>query len=284
MQTEQFDFNKERGLGEKIEFTFSFWKENFKVILISVLTLVTPFVIIGGSMTTYASTDFLQNSVVDPSIVANNPFAMFANPLFITGYILSIIGYIMLTSVGTGIIKVYFDKEELTVDNVRKTAMSYIGKVFGLSITSLLLVFIGSMVFLIPGIYLAIGFSVAIPIAVFEDVSISEALSRSRKLISGNWWSTFGYLIVLSFIASILGSIIGFVGGLFIGGNVESIIASGGEITESYSVMLLVINFLSGLVTPVFYVIIYLGIVVQYFSLKEQKEATSILNDVEAMS
>ncbi|MBB6460500.1 glycerophosphoryl diester phosphodiesterase membrane domain-containing protein [Flammeovirga kamogawensis] len=282
MQTEQFDFNKERGLGEKIEFTFSFWKENFKVILISILTLVTPFGIVGGGMTTYVTASMTKGVLTNP--MDSDPFAMVANPLFIIGNILIIFSFIMLTSVGTAIIKVYLENEELTATKIRESAISNLRKIFGISVASYFLIFIGSMAFLIPGIYLAIGFSLAVPLVVFENASISEALSKSRKLVSGNWWSTLGYLIVISFIASFFGSIISFVGGLFSGVNAESLLSSNGEFSSTYSFVLLTINFISNLVTPVFYVIVYFGIVVQYFSLKEQKEATSILNDVEAMS
>ena len=67
-------------------------------------------------------------------------------------------------------------------------------------LTSLLvgiLVGLGSLFLLIPGLILGVMFFVATVACVLEDHSPLEALKRSRELTRGNRWRVFGLLLIL---------------------------------------------------------------------------------------
>lgn len=62
------------------------------------------------------------------------------------------------------------------------------------------LVFIGSLLIL-PGIYLFFILFLVTPVVVFENSGLFKAIKRSISLLWGNWWRTFGVLM-LAFLVS----------------------------------------------------------------------------------
>jgi hypothetical protein len=64
-------------------------------------------------------------------------------------------------------------------------------------------VFLGLLLLVIPGIYLAVRWVVAAPALVAEAVGPTAALGRSSELISGHWWASFG-LVLLYLVAVVV--------------------------------------------------------------------------------
>ncbi|MDH0896406.1 MULTISPECIES: hypothetical protein [unclassified Pseudomonas] len=72
-----------------------------------------------------------------------------------------------------------------------------------LLITALLmnvLVALGMILLVIPGIYLSIAYILAIPLVIERGLSPWEALETSRKAITQHWFKVFGLFIVLGLI------------------------------------------------------------------------------------
>jgi hypothetical protein len=78
----------------------------------------------------------------------------------------------------------------------------------GLTIIYTLIVVVGLIVFIIPGIWLYVMFALATPALVLERGRIFTALGRSRLLVRGSWWRTFGILLLAAIIAAIISMII----------------------------------------------------------------------------
>lgn len=77
---------------------------------------------------------------------------------------------------------------------------SVAGKLIVATILQTLLVSIGFMLLILPGIYLAIGYAMTIPLIVDRKMSPWQAMEASRKAIHGEWWKIFGLFIVMSLI------------------------------------------------------------------------------------
>jgi hypothetical protein len=60
------------------------------------------------------------------------------------------------------------------------------------SVVIAIIVFIGFVLFVIPGIYLLIRFAFVDPVVVLERKGVGEALVRSWTLVQGAWWRVFG--------------------------------------------------------------------------------------------
>ena len=73
------------------------------------------------------------------------------------------------------------------------------GKFVNLFLTGILqtiLVSIGYVLFIIPGIYLSFAYALALPLVADRNMGPWEALETSRKLVTKHWWTVFGMLFV----------------------------------------------------------------------------------------
>ena len=59
-----------------------------------------------------------------------------------------------------------------------------------------MLVGLGFIALILPGIWLVMVWSVAVPALMFEHVGGFKALGRSFDLVRGRWWATFAALLV----------------------------------------------------------------------------------------
>jgi hypothetical protein len=85
------------------------------------------------------------------------------------------------------------------------------GRYLGVWILYVIAVGIGSVLLIIPGIYLAFALSFACYIVVDQKTGVIQSLKESRNLVKGEWWNVFffGVLLVL---LNFLGAIVLFVG------------------------------------------------------------------------
>lgn len=62
----------------------------------------------------------------------------------------------------------------------------------------------GTIACLIPGIWLYVLFAVAMPVLLVEGTGGRKALGRSKRLVEGRWWATFGALMLGFLLAGLL--------------------------------------------------------------------------------
>lgn len=77
--------------------------------------------------------------------------------------------------------------------------LAYFGKILpliGAGILMYLLVAVGMILLIIPGIYLVVAYMFATPLVVDKNLSPWEALETSRKTVTHHWFQVFGLLIV----------------------------------------------------------------------------------------
>ena len=83
---------------------------------------------------------------------------------------------------------------------------SHFGRTVPLVITaiiSMVLIYLGMILLIIPGLYLAIAYMLAIPLVVERGLSPWQALEASRKAISQHWFKVFGLFLLLGLITGI---------------------------------------------------------------------------------
>ena len=73
-------------------------------------------------------------------------------------------------------------------------------------VLSIIIMIAGFFFLVIPGIYLAVAYILVIPISLYYDEDVWNTLEASRKIVSQNWFSFFGFLILL-FLFNILGAL-----------------------------------------------------------------------------
>ena len=79
----------------------------------------------------------------------------------------------------------------------------YFSKMFSLLLTMIIMyimVLIGFLLLVLPGIYLAVAYYMAMPLVVEKGMSPWQALETSRKAITHRWFSVFGLFFIMSLI------------------------------------------------------------------------------------
>jgi hypothetical protein len=92
-------------------------------------------------------------------------------------------------------------------------ALSRLWGLIGLAILVGLVVGIGFVLFIIPGIIFLGFLAVATPAFVVERLGVTAAMSRSWNLVRGHWWHTLFVIAVAAIIAGVVGQVLGAIGG-----------------------------------------------------------------------
>ncbi len=79
-----------------------------------------------------------------------------------------------------------------------------------LSLLSGIIILIGFVFLIIPGIALIVPISIAFPVYFMEDTGITESISKAFSYIKGRWWYSFGIIVMLFVIILILDTIVSF--------------------------------------------------------------------------
>src|SRR5207247_3859811 len=82
-----------------------------------------------------------------------------------------------------------------------------------LSIVVGVIVFLGFIALIVPGIILAIMFSLALPVLLIENKGVTESMGRSRELVGKRWLKTFATFLVLGIILLVASFIVSAISG-----------------------------------------------------------------------
>ncbi|MDQ2178902.1 glycerophosphoryl diester phosphodiesterase membrane domain-containing protein [Marinifilum sp. D714] len=280
MTTENFRLEKVRDFGLLFSDTFLFIKYNFKNLSKGMLYYVLPFSLLYGILF-----GLFQYRVLIPQ-QDNNPFL--TNYTEIAGIIVGMMIMMLLTytitiSFSLEYIKLYREKgsNNFELNEVRKAILGNIGKIFGAMILCGILMTLGFVVVLIPGIYLSICLSLVMPIIVFENESIGNALSGCFNLIKNNWWNAFAFLFVISIICYIFNLTFKLPSGIHTL-IIEYLTNTGDNITPSKSVTI-IFSIIQTIGYAFVQLIPMIAISILYFNLIERKQSPALLKDLETV-
>jgi len=79
-------------------------------------------------------------------------------------------------------------------------AMSKLGSLLGAALLTGILIMVGTLLLVVPGIILAIMFSLVVPAIVIEEKNVFESLDRSRRLVSNRWSDVFVIFLIVGII------------------------------------------------------------------------------------
>jgi uncharacterized membrane protein len=78
-----------------------------------------------------------------------------------------------------------------------------------------LMIFLGFLLLIVPGLYLSVAYCLALPLVVDKKLSPWQALEASRKAVSRRWFSVLGLFLAIGFLC-FLGAIPLFIGLIWI--------------------------------------------------------------------
>lgn len=275
---------KQRDFSDILNATFKFIKQNFKPLGKSLLLYAGPLLLISAIAGSLYQWD-AQN--ITPATDATDVFNMFSQIFNSKYYIFigfSIISNAMVISITYAYIKNYLERHEedtapIENDEVWRIARQNYFPVLGTLLLSSLIIGVGIMFCIIPGIYLGVTLSILIITQYIEKISVFDAISRCFRLVRDEWWRTFAILIVIFLIMYFISAIFG-IPQMILTLIITFNKASGGE-AEVSSLVFNLVTTVTTLVSSFIYVIPLVTIALQYFSLVEKKENPTLYNRIQ---
>jgi hypothetical protein len=211
---------------------------------------------------------------------ANQPdIEEFAIPLLLS-MLFMLFSYLIITIVTYSFIVLYKNSDlgSIDVEDVWQRTKSNFWMLLFTGIGFAVIIFFGFLLLIIPGIYLSVALSIIYIVRIEEGIGFFEAVNRCIKIISGNWWFTFGLIIVV-------GIIQGFLGFIFYVPNyiVTFFLAFAGvdATTGGAAKLLFIISSIFAALGTLLYAISIIAIAFQYYNLIERKEAPGLLTQIE---
>ena len=280
------EFKKERDLGAIISDTFKFIRENWKEYFLTVLKIVGPVLAVALTVLVFymfTMSDLFTNT----SNIQNNP-GSFLGTLFswIFGLIfVYILLYTLLSMASLYYIKSYINNHgNANFSEIKTNILQNVWKFIGLGFLITLVTIVGMVFCYIPGIYLGTVLSLATSIMVFEEKSIGDTFSHAFTLIKGEWWNTFGVLIVVWLLLVVLGQAFSIPAFIYQMIKMGTMVGSE-DPTAVFSIfkdpIYLVLNILSYVFQFILYSIPLISTVFVYYDLNEQKNLTGTFEKID---
>jgi len=184
-------------LSELLQKTFENYKRHFVILIqLSFLFYFIPQLVI------LVIQAVVSNHLMgfDPASFGTIGILKTIGPLFVIGIGFGAISGILKLLLTFTIIKVLTLKRagrDLTISEAVSESSNHFFAGLGLSILTFLIIMAGFLFLVIPGIVLLICLTFTLYAFIVDETSYRESWKRSWELVSGNWWRTLGYFIVL---------------------------------------------------------------------------------------
>lgn len=271
---------QERDFGDIFNATFSFFKQNFKPLMRIILYYIIPITLVMGIVTgLYQITvmEQIKNIKSSPIFLPHIglPIILMYLFMFLTYSLLfgTIYEYMKLYKINNGL--------DFKYNQVGRELIKDARLILFTNFIYVLMIILGSIFMLIPGIYLAIALSILLPIRIIEGKSLSEAFSRCFYLIRSNWWITFSILFILSIIAMVLSQVFQMPLGIYTSINALHTISGGAPSPNQPLVIFLTI--ISSVGSIIIQCIPTISLGLQYFNLVEKKDGTQLLSQLDTL-
>ncbi len=277
--TTKINFYEKRDFGEKINTTFAFLRQNFKPLGKSLLYIAGPLILLLGIYTGLFPMDSIFSS---PG--GNIPGSFLLN---VGGtLLLSTLVAVLVTAIVYGYIKLYHqadDHPKISVSDVWEAVKRDYLKLLVATIVVSIVVTIGFILLFIPGIILGTALSLIFVILVIEQRSLGDAFKRCFSLVSDNYLSTLGLIIVVIMLQMLIGFIFALPSGILAGVSayfVASGDASPQDSSVLYQLLFIIAQIISTLGSQLLSAITLVAIAFQYANLVEKKEAAGLMQNI----
>jgi len=189
---------------------------------------------------------------------------------------LGCLNYVVTTLTTLSYIIIYQEKgnEAPMVEEVWSYFKFYFLRVLGAVIVITMISTIGAVFCLLPGIYLFTVLGLILPIIVIENATLNYSMSRCFQIIKNNWWTVFGSMIIISIV--LFAAYIALSIPVMMLVEIYALV-SGTSITTLY---LLPITIISSCL-HFLYILPVIALTLNYYSLTEQCDGTSLLSRIE---
>lgn len=279
---ETINFKQQRELGTIITDAFKFVRIEGKELGGLILKTTGPAllaVIFSYVYYTQSTLDNIENILMQQNFSTNVVLSIF----LLLGAVLVFYG-LFYSTIFLYIKSYIANQGNVHIETVSREIKEYFWGMLGLNVIIGLIVVVGLLFCVLPGIYLMVCLSLAYPILIFERNDMGDAISNSFKLIKEEWWNTFATLFVIYLLYSLITMVFQIPQLLyvFVKGFAMSNEVSGNpfDMVDWVSITLDVIAMVAGYLLFGF---ILITIAFVYFHLNEKKNFTGTLESIDKL-
>lgn len=122
--------------------------------------------------------------------------------VWIFSFIFIVLSFIMTISIIY--LSIYQKKNVMNFGESVKGGLGYFWKYFLLTLLIVVCLIPLFLLLIIPGIIFAIYWVFAPYVLIKENVGPWEAMKRSKVIVNGRWWGTFGYMVLLMIVITLI--------------------------------------------------------------------------------
>lgn len=198
------------GVGEILDIAITIYRRNFRALLTLVFVVVAPFEILSALIQASALPDNTFLTETTPGAVQIDKEFWVGIAAFGVAALLSFVAGIVATGACFKAIADGYLGEQAEWRPALGYAARRLHSILWVTLLGTILSIVGFFFLIVPGIYLYVSFAVAVPVLLTEGLKGREALGRSRRLVKGRWWGTFGVVVLGAILVGIVeGALIG---------------------------------------------------------------------------
>jgi hypothetical protein len=205
------------GVGEILDVAIKIYWRNALVFVRIVLLVVAPVEILSSLVG--ASADATQDDFFRGRANPAGPIGTASVWVQVTGFLVILLLGFLSSTLATGACFKAVADAYLGARPDWRTSLGYafhrLRSIVWVTVLASIAAGLGLILCIIPGVYLWIAFAVAVPVLLTEGVKGTGALGRSKFLVKGRWWPTFGLLLIGSLLAGIAGAATGGIASVF---------------------------------------------------------------------
>ncbi len=208
---ERINFYGDADFPDLLGRTFRFFSREFVNLVKILLVFVVPILLVNFWFSQKAGLQQILNEAL--IAMQKQDFSqlstLFNRREIWVSYILSLLESVLMTSSIIAYIKLYIDEEtgNFNLQSLWEQVKKYFFSVLGLQLLVGLVVLLGILLCILPGIYLLVVFFPAAPALILENNGIRSALARSFELTKGNWFTSFIALLAILLI-TVVGNVL----------------------------------------------------------------------------
>lgn len=169
--------------------------------------------LLGASFVVVALTRLLSHAIVLPMVrelpavapppdsPAFNGYLVKLMPISGIDTAISALALLLVTGLATVVVGKAVLGKPITLGSAAAELRPRLLPLVVLTVLVSVLVAVGMLVFVVPGVWLFVLLALAAPALILERTTVADALARSRALVRGNWWRIFGVLLIVMLIA-----------------------------------------------------------------------------------
>jgi hypothetical protein len=205
----------QRGVGEILSTAFNVYKANAAKLITIVAIVVVPLALLDAFLTkvVFAPKKETVETIVGPvtTYASRNLFLVLAAAT-IGGVLAFVMSFVVQAAVSRAAAQTTVG-DPVDAESSYRWGFQHLGSVILIALLAGLVILVGFLLLIIPGIIAAVALSVVIPVFVFEGKRGTAALGRSWELVKGNFWHVLGTIFLAAIIAGLVTGILTALGG-----------------------------------------------------------------------